>query len=324
MPEFFLIETARIRVESKQIHRKTGCTIMGREVRRVPKDWQHPHDSEGRLQPLSLGFKEYVEEWNQAAVLWANGEHPDQIESSAAERVLYGEMAFAEWDPRPNPQDFMPDWPESERTHYQMYETVTEGTPVSPVMNSPEELARWLVVNEHHCSATYEQWLRVCNGGFAPSGVIDTATGRVQNGVAGLSPDPEPIPEEFILLAARAAHEVNRTYCLALGDASQLAWDDAPQWQRDASIAGVRFQIRHDYENGRSRDPRESASVSHEAWLAEKVALGWIYGPVKNPDTRQHPGLVPYWELPFVEQVKDMLFVATVRGVLARYMEEAR
>jgi len=29
---------------------------------------------------------------------------------------------------------------------------------------------------------------------------------------------------------ARVTREVNRAYCLALGDDSQLPWNDAPQW----------------------------------------------------------------------------------------------
>lgn len=39
--------------------------------------------------------------------------------------------------------------------------------------------------------------------------------------------------------AARAAHEANRAYCLALGDTSQPAWDDAPEWQRTSAMKGV-------------------------------------------------------------------------------------
>lgn len=50
-----------------------------------------------------------------------------------------------EWcGPRPVPEDYMPDWQEEERTHLQMYESTTEGTPISPIMATKEELARWL------------------------------------------------------------------------------------------------------------------------------------------------------------------------------------
>ena len=55
---------------------------------------------------------------------------------------------------------------------------------------------------------------------------------------------------------ARVCYEVNRAYCAALGctsqlpwaalgGTSQLPWDDAPEWQRQASIDGVRFFLRN-------------------------------------------------------------------------------
>jgi hypothetical protein len=85
--------------------------------------------------------------------------------------------SFADWDgPEPDPTEYMPDWPESERTHYQMYETCSEGSPISPVMESPEALARWLADNGASSfgsmTATYEQWLVVCRGNSAPSMVM--------------------------------------------------------------------------------------------------------------------------------------------------------
>jgi hypothetical protein len=40
---------------------------------------------------------------------------------------------------------------------------------------------------------------------------------------------------------ARVAHEVNRSYCEALGDTSQPEWESAPQWQRESAMAGVKF-----------------------------------------------------------------------------------
>jgi len=60
---------------------------------------------------------------------------------------------------------------------YQMWETTSEGSPISPVFETPEELARWLVDNNASAfgseTATYEEWLRVCQGGYAPSAVLD-------------------------------------------------------------------------------------------------------------------------------------------------------
>lgn len=42
---------------------------------------------------------------------------------------------------------------------------------------------------------------------------------------------------------ARVCHEVNRAYCQALGDDSQPAWEDAPQWQRDSALLGVQLLL---------------------------------------------------------------------------------
>ena len=83
----------------------------------------------------------------------------------------------------------MPAWPAKERTHYQMYENTSEGTPISPVCETPEELARWLADNKASSfgsmTATYEEWLPTCRGGWAPSMVMDAS--GIRSGVAALA-----------------------------------------------------------------------------------------------------------------------------------------
>ena len=77
----------------------------------------------------------------------------------------------------------MPRWTDAERTHLMMYEDTSEGTPISPAFETPEELARWLVDNKASAfggdTASYEGWLRVAQGGFACSAVYSPATGLV-------------------------------------------------------------------------------------------------------------------------------------------------
>jgi uncharacterized membrane-anchored protein len=80
----------------------------------------------------------------------------------------------------------MPDWLASQRTHLMMYETTSEGTPLSPAFATAEELAAWLADNGASAfagqTATYEQWLATCRSGSAPSMVLDV--GGMQSGVA--------------------------------------------------------------------------------------------------------------------------------------------
>ena len=108
---------------------------------------------------------------------------------------------------------------------------------------------------------------------------------------------------EFYEVVAATAHMINRAYCQAIGDDSQPEWDDAPQWQVDSAIAGVKYHFEND---------GITPEMSHESWLKQKEADGWKYGPVKDADKKEHPCFCPYSELPKEQQTKDALFKAVV------------
>lgn len=111
----------------------------------------------------------------------------------------------------------------------------------------------------------------------------------------------------MVNMAAAAAHEVNRAYCRHIGDDSQPPWRLAPQWQRDSAIAGVRFIM---------DNPNATPADQHQSWLTIKLNEGWSYGPVKNPETKEHPCILPYEDLPPEQRFKDTLFGAVVRSLL--------
>jgi hypothetical protein len=108
----------------------------------------------------------------------------------------------------------------------------------------------------------------------------------------------------IIEACARAAHEANRAYCLAIGDDSQLPWVSAPDWQKTSARNGVHGVLAG---NG----PRES----HESWLQEKEGAGWKYGPEKDPEKKEHPCFCAYDKLPEEQRRKDDVFVGVVRLV---------
>jgi hypothetical protein len=106
---------------------------------------------------------------------------------------------------------------------------------------------------------------------------------------------------------AKIAHEVNRAYCLAIGDNSQPSWEDAPDWKRNSSLAGVEFH---------ANNPDATPEMSHESWMANKAAAGWKYGPVKDDEKKEHPCFLHYSLLPQNQRVKDYLFRAVCRAAL--------
>ena len=120
---------------------------MGREIRRVDADWEHPrkisYDQDIGYMPMYADdfdsvFTEWVDEYN----LWKAGKHPDQKKYPDEANQPYWEWAGAP----PDPDYYLPE-PFKNPTWYQMYETVSEGTPVSPKFETAEELVDYLVEN---------------------------------------------------------------------------------------------------------------------------------------------------------------------------------
>lgn len=127
---------------------------MGREIREVPADWAHPeypagHKYRGHIPLHSYSYEQAVADSKADGEKWEY--QPD-------------EHAPTHYAGRP-------------LTHIQMYENVTEGTPVSPVFESREALADWLVTQGRSRSAA-DAFVR---SGYAPSFVI--AGGVMASGV---------------------------------------------------------------------------------------------------------------------------------------------
>ena len=111
---------------------------------------------------------------------------------------------------------------------------------------------------------------------------------------------------DHLATIARAAHEANRALCLAHGDASQRAWDDAEEWQRKSAIEGVAVAL-----------AGATPEQQHDAWSASKIADGWTFGEVKDPAAKTHPCLIPYEALPPHQRAKDGLYIGVVKAMAA-------
>ena len=147
---------------------------MGREIRQVPPGWEHPKDARGEYIPLLDGdYETAAEAWVNNCVLWSRGEHPDQIDGSGVKYRFFWEWA----DTPPRKEEYRPRWAADEATHFQIYETVSEGTPTSPVFETRAELARWLVGQGHSAAAAGA----FAVSGYAPSMVM--TGGRLYMGI---------------------------------------------------------------------------------------------------------------------------------------------
>ena len=105
---------------------------------------------------------------------------------------------------------------------------------------------------------------------------------------------------------ARVCHEANRALCEIAGDNTQSVWELAAEWQQDSGEAGVRKVL---------EQPGITPEQLHQNWCDYKVRDGWIYGPVKDADKKEHPCLVPYCELPDEQKYKDVVFRAIVAAL---------
>lgn len=112
--------------------------------------------------------------------------------------------------------------------------------------------------------------------------------------------------ESEIEQIARTCHEVNRGLCVSNGDMSQPHWENAPDWQRESCIDGVKKALAQPF----NTDPRRN----HDSWMEHKLRDGWCYGETKDADAKVHPCLLPYESLPPHEKIKNQVFLAVVHG----------
>lgn len=105
---------------------------MGRQLRKVPKNWEHPKDKNGKYIPMyNIYYGDVLKEWLENHEKWEKDAHPDLIKNPALKENY---SFYAMWEPFPDPNHYLTKkYTENELTHIQLYETTSEGTPISPV-----------------------------------------------------------------------------------------------------------------------------------------------------------------------------------------------
>ena len=138
---------------------------MGREIRRVPPDWEHPKDARGHYIPLLDGeYEAEAAEWDAGKSAWDAGTSEDAQKYKDENCQDYRKWA----GDRPRKEEYRPWLPEGSATAYQVYETVSEGTPMSPVFRYLSDLEVWLTQQGYSAKAAHN----FAQSGYAPSMVV--------------------------------------------------------------------------------------------------------------------------------------------------------
>lgn len=155
---------------------------MGRKVRRVALDWtppDHPH--------YDKSFDHAVQVWTNGKHAWESGADPDATK--------YSQYTYEEWNGScpDDPAYYRPEWPEGTPLGYCLYETVSEGSALSPVFETPDALAQWMASNEiWGARYTLEQATAFVSEGWAPTFVIQG--GNLRDGVSFIA-EPGGAPD---------------------------------------------------------------------------------------------------------------------------------
>jgi hypothetical protein len=144
---------------------------MSRQLRKVPEGWEHPKNDDGHYIPqFEKYYGDALEEWLYNHKLWELGTHPDLLEKPERKNEY---PFYAMWNGNP-PNDAYyrtVKYNTEELTHIQLYETVTEGTPDSPVFKASEFEQLCEYAAEHcttfaHFKASKEQWMQMLKDDF--------------------------------------------------------------------------------------------------------------------------------------------------------------
>lgn len=173
---------------------------MGRELRKVPANWKHPEQPcthmrqcDYSINTPGMCFKSlYKGNYDEEASRWLK----ECIEWSQGKRSKYNKDATDKyyWDYAGNPpnrEDYA-DYAGQPAIWFQVYQTVSEGYPVTPPFETREELVKYLTTygdswDQRRGSGPWSEAAAknfVFESGWAPSMIVSSK--GLQSGVEGM------------------------------------------------------------------------------------------------------------------------------------------
>jgi len=135
---------------------------MGREIRKIPKGWEHPKEEDGVYTVLHE-YEDHECNCNQCDI---------------------------------NDEDYyMP--PVIGKHGYALYENVSEGTPITPTFETKEELADYLVEEGDFLGNNWnrESAKKMTETGYAPSMILQGGVMYSPHNFGNLPPNPPKVEE---------------------------------------------------------------------------------------------------------------------------------
>ena len=122
---------------------------MGREIRRVPPNWEHPRYTEetaSRSRDIGEYMPMHDENFDEAFSKWLSEFDRIRAGNLTDSEKEYYPAGLSDWltDELPPDPKYYRHYKDEEATWFQGYETVSEGTPFTPAFETPEELIEYL------------------------------------------------------------------------------------------------------------------------------------------------------------------------------------
>lgn len=149
---------------------------MGRELRMVPPNWEHPRKAytnyEIHYKPMfETSFRKAADDWTAGFLAWL-AKYPSGVNEDG--------YRYWEYEGDPPEKDTHAPFEDSEATWFQLFENVSEGTPVSPPFATAEELVEYLVANGdfwdqkngHGQKYSRKAAESLVRGGYCPSMIV--------------------------------------------------------------------------------------------------------------------------------------------------------
>lgn len=142
---------------------------VSREIRRTPVGWWPPTDANGTPQP----------------------QHDRSVEDALVDA---GQLEATRV--RDRAAYYRPAWTDAERTGYQLYESITEGTPLTPSFETTAQLINYLVtIGDGFGVLTRPQAEAIVREGWMPTGIlIDGVLSGPYEAAERLTQQPDQVP----------------------------------------------------------------------------------------------------------------------------------